>query len=200
MKRKRGVWGLVFVLVLLSLVSARQVLANAAPVGQQVVLEKYEVSVKKFEVSYDGGSTWVIVFEGESQKVDMALGELAGTFFSGQSLPVGTVNKIRVTIDKQITIKGVVHYALTDFYTVSDPFSEDTTILEKYAEYTFSLVADIIKSLDVNVVIGAGETATIRITFRVRNEDNAIMCLVIATPWVYMVIGREVEVTVGLVP
>lgn len=196
MKRKRGVWGLVFVLVVLSLVSAQQVLANAAPIGFQEELLKYEVSVKKFEVSYDGGSTWVTVFEGVPQKLDIAQGALAGTFFSGQSLPVGTVNKIKVTIDKQITIKGVVSYNDADYFTVSDPLNIDTTNGDNYAEYTFSLDADIIKTMDIDVVVGAGETSTLRITFQVRSEDNAITCFAIPKAWLYMVIPQEVDVTV----
>lgn len=203
MKRKRGVWGLVFVLVLLSLVSARQV-ANGA-VGDQTLLEKYEVSVKKFEVSYDGGSNWVTVFEGVSQKVDIAQGGFTGTFFSGQSLPVGTVNRIRVTIDKQITIKGKVYYLLTTFYTVSDPLdpagTNDTTIEANYTEQVFEVpTGDIIKELAIDVVVGVGETSTLRITFEVLNEDNAIRCFPILGAWPFMVIAQEVDVTVTQVP
>ena len=198
MKRKRGVWCLVLVLVLLSLVSAQQVLANGV-VGDQILLEKYEVSVKKFEVSYDEGSTWVTVFEGQSQKVDMALGAFAGTFFSGQSLPVGTVNQIKVTVDKQMTIKGKVDVGGTIYYTVSDITTEDPTDINNYDEQTYSADADFIKTMGIDVVVGVGETATLRITFKVRNEDNAIRCWPIAG-WGYMVIGQEVTVTVALVP
>lgn len=194
MERKRGIWGLVFVLVLLSLVSARQVLAQGI-IGAQTELLKYEISVKKFEVSYGNGSTWVTVFEGVSQKVDIALGASAGTFFSGQSLPVGTVNRIRVTIDKQMTIKGTVYYNPRTFYTVANIDNDEATDPNDYAEYTFSADADIIKTIKIDVVVGVGETVTLRITFEVRNVDNAITLYPVGGGK-YIVIGREVTVTV----
>ena len=200
MNRKRGVWGLIAVLVLLSLVSAQQVLANGVTVGTQTELLKYEVFITKFEVFYVGGSDWVIVFEEPSEKVDMALGALAGTFFSEQSLAAGTVNKIRVTVDQQMTIKGKVKVGETTYYTVTDYVNEDTTNINNYDEQTYSTGEDFIKTLDINMVVGAGQTATLKITFNVRNEDNAITCYAIPLPWVYMVIGQEVNVTVAIVP
>ncbi len=79
---------------LLIVASVTQEVMAILVIGNQTELLKYEIFVKKLGVSYDGGSNWVTVFEGTSSRIDLTQGSNAGTFFVGQNLPVGTVNKV----------------------------------------------------------------------------------------------------------
>lgn len=69
--------------------------------------EKYQVTLKKVELSNDGGSTWVTVGSGDIN-FDIAsknAGEVAGTYISNVNVPAGTYNKMRATVSRSFVIK-----------------------------------------------------------------------------------------------
>ncbi len=168
------------------------------PVGNQTDLTKYEVRVNKLEVSYDNGSTWTTVFEGQSDLVDVAQGASAGSFFSNQSVPVGTINKVRVTLDKDMTVNGTVLYSSTTYYTVADVDNDDSTVGGNRADQDVEMPdGDIVKLYDINVVVTSGQGVVLEITFEITNTDNAIRCIVYPpNDGELIVIPREVTVTI----
>jgi hypothetical protein len=69
----------------------------------------YKVTVTKFEMH--NGTSWITVSSGNSTTIDIAsaqAGAVAGTFFSGLSVPDGSYTQVRVTISDTFTISGRV--------------------------------------------------------------------------------------------
>ncbi len=195
-------WGVLVpaVLVLGLLLSGQAAWALVNGGAAQTELLKYEVFVKKFEVSYDNGATWTTVFEGTSTLVDLAKGESAGTFFSNQSVPVGTINRVRVTIDQSMTIKGKVSNGGTTYVTTATGAAEQTMEVQgaTYADQATNVpTGDIVHEQAVNVSVEPGQDVTLQVTLGITNADNAIG-VQSCSPcgWSYFVVPQEVTATV----
>lgn len=71
--------------------------------------EKYQVTLKKVELSKDGGVTWVTVGTGDLP-FDIAsqgtAGAVVGAYISNVSLNAGVYNKMRATISRSFVIKS----------------------------------------------------------------------------------------------
>lgn len=97
---------------------------NAAAALATGTAVQYNVVVTKFELSTDGGSTWITAFEGTSASIDLgssnaSKGQSPGAFLSGLSVPDGTYNMIRVTPSGTFTIKGSISYLGSTYYTTN---------------------------------------------------------------------------------
>ncbi len=206
MNRRHCIAGLLVWLALGALCVGQAGAPPVGPYGSQQDLTKYEVRVKKFEVSYDGGANWTTIFEGQSNLVDLTQGENAGTFFTNQSVPIGTINRVRVTIDDDMTINGRVFVNPVNglggnYYTVDDPddsdASNDPSNSDNRADQDTKVPGgDIVKEEDVNVVVAPGQAVVLRVTIYIRNSDNAIRVNWYAGPWNYMVFPQDVTVDV----
>jgi len=67
----------------------------------------YRITITQMELW--NGSSWVSVFSGTSNTIDIASvssGGFAGTFLSGISVPDGTYTQVRTTVSKTFSIKG----------------------------------------------------------------------------------------------
>lgn len=67
----------------------------------------YKVRVSKFELN--NGTSWITIFEGTSDALDIASvssGASAGSFLSGLSVPDGTYTQVRVTPSPTFIISG----------------------------------------------------------------------------------------------
>ena len=176
------------------------VAANGAPAQSELL--KYEVFVKKFEVSFDNGATWTTVFEGVSTLVDLAQGADAGAFFSDLPVPIGTINRVRVTIDQSMTIKGKVDYpGVSETYVTTATGAAEETREGSGATYADQLTnvptGDIVHEQAVSVVVGPGQDVTLKVTLGITNADNAIGVQTCgACPWSRFVIPQEVTATV----
>ena len=84
--------------------------------------QTYKVSITKLEISNDGGSTYITLFEGASDYIDIAsvsAGQAAGNFFAGLSVPDGTYTHVRATPSATFKMKGSVSYSGTTYYTIA---------------------------------------------------------------------------------
>ena len=70
--------------------------------------EKYQITLKKVELSKDGGNTWVTVGSGDLpfDIASAAAGAAAGNYISNTSLEAGVYNKMRATISRSFVIKS----------------------------------------------------------------------------------------------
>ena len=89
-------------------------LAFAAPGPASV----YKVRISKFELN--NGTSWITVFEGTSDALDIASvssGSAAGNFMSGLTVPDGTYTQVRVTPSPIFIISG--HDTLGNYTTAT---------------------------------------------------------------------------------
>lgn len=189
---------LFFALVTLNLVFTQEAVAQGDTYGNQTSLLKYDTFVNKLELSYDEGQTWTTVFTGESSRVDLTQGVNAGNFLSGQSIPVGTINRIRVTIDDTMIIKGTVSYGGTTYYTVADYTTQDTRVAGNYANQTENCpMGNITNTETVNINVTAGQSVIVRVTFDISNSANVIRVRECGPyDWQYAVVPQEVQGTI----
>ncbi len=146
----------------------------------------YKVTVKKFRISSDGGTTWATIKD-ESVEFDIAsadVGAAVGSFFAGTFQP-GTYNMIEHTPGATFKIKGYIidGVSTTDYYTSTtaangtasttsfDPdnppsdYGEATITAYGYSEGD-SLPAE---TQAVDIVIKKGANQKINIDFEVSN-------------------------------
>lgn len=89
----------------------------------------YKVSIATFEISSDGGNSYITLFNGTSDYMDIAsvnAGQAAGNFFSGLSVPDGTYTHVRVTPSATFKMKGTVSHGGTPYYTKADGSASTT--------------------------------------------------------------------------
>lgn len=82
----------------------------------------YTVTITRIEISQDGGATYFPIFSG-SQAVNIAsanAGAVAAGLVSGEGVPHGTYNTLRVTLAETLQMKGFVNNGGTTFYTNND--------------------------------------------------------------------------------
>jgi hypothetical protein len=217
-KSKRWISVLLFTLVL-SLVCCRQVVGAIESLGEQKELLTYKVRIKKFEVSYDWGTSYTTVFEGLSPYLDLTTsnGTAAGDFFTDQSVPVGTINWIRVTVDKTMQIKGKVDYNPAEDPTQGYYFTTATGASEETRDHGGDGVPDgpppagdgavyALQEIDIptgdyvheqiiaGVVVRAGETVTLRMSFQLLSAITCMGCG--GCPWGYFVIPQTIVAVV----
>lgn len=101
----------------------------------------YKVRVSKLELN--NGTSWITVFEGTSDPLDIASvssGSAAGNFLSGLSIPDGTYTQVRVTPSPTFTFSG--RDTLNNYTTAiagNGGGSTLTLIAAQEAEFTFTL-------------------------------------------------------------
>lgn len=104
----------------------------------------YKVTLKKLEVSTNGGTTWITLKEAD-QEMDIAsvtAGQVAAGYVSNAALPVGTYNRMRVTISATFKMQGFAYYNTNDrtYFTTAGGDSNvtgnvsDTSQFSGYAE------------------------------------------------------------------
>lgn len=94
-------------LLLKSLIGAGIVLILNSSAFATGPASAYKVRVSKFELF--NGTSWITVFEGTSDALDIASvssGAAAGSFMSGLSVPDGTYTQVRVTPSPTFVISG----------------------------------------------------------------------------------------------
>ena len=109
--------------ILLAGLGAAPLTAHAATGPASV----YKVTITQFEMY--NGTSWVTISSGSSTTIDIAsvnAGAVAGTFFSGLSVPDGTYTQVRVTISGTFTISGRVGSSYTTA-TISNSLCAVTT-------------------------------------------------------------------------
>ena len=113
MKRKKRVflwrgWAVFLLLAELFFVDSFSLAATVATATPAV----YKVTLKKLELSTNGGSTWITIKEAD-QEMDIAsvnAGQVAAGYISNVSIPVGTYNRMRVTISATFKMQGFAYY------------------------------------------------------------------------------------------
>ena len=70
----------------------------------------YEITLKKIEFSTDNGTTWTTLKEADLtfNLTDINAGAIAGRYISGGTLPVGTYNRVRVTVGCTMRLQGTL--------------------------------------------------------------------------------------------
>lgn len=104
----------------------------------------YKVRVSKFELN--NGTSWITVFTGTSDALDIASvssGASAGSFLSGLSVPDGTYTQVRVTPSPTFVISGRDDGTAPTTYTTATAGngggSAPTTVASQQAEFTLTL-------------------------------------------------------------
>ena len=136
----------------------------------------YTVTVTLVEASQDGGATYTTLFSG-SQAINIAAvnaGALAAGLVSGVDIPVGTYNRIRVTIGATLLAKGYVNSGGSTFYTnggsngsgTSSVAGNDNTTSSTYAASTYAIPSgDRVSTFTVSILVKQGTAATTRVNF-----------------------------------
>jgi hypothetical protein len=145
------------------------------------------VTIEKFRISSDGGSTWTTVSD-EDVEFDIAAknaGEVVGNFFAGAIAP-GTYNRIEHTISQTFTMQGYVYYSTTNRTYYTDPNGtngtssvsgnvNDTSLMPGYGEADITVPGEdgnprttpMVEEEAVNIVVEKGVTRKVNIDFDV---------------------------------
>lgn len=137
---------LLAVFLTLSFLSAARSDAATVATATPVV---YKVTVQKFEASTDGGTTWITIKQ-QNQEMDIAsvtAGQVAAGYVSGIGIPIGTYNRIRVTVSATFKMQGFAYYASdnrTYFTTAGGDSSvagnvSDTAQFTSYGELSITI-------------------------------------------------------------
>jgi hypothetical protein len=136
----------------------------------------YKVTITQFELY--NGTSWVTVSDGSSTTLDIAsvnAGAVAGTFFSGLSVPDGSYTQVRVTISNTFTISGRVGSNYTNGQ-ISNGICATTATAADEAACTVTVPGGLPPAqpdaLPTTLTVTSGVPShKIRVTF---NVDNAI--------------------------
>lgn len=81
--------------------------------------EAYGVTITKIEVSQDEGATYLTRFAGQCDVnlVTEAAGRVVAGLTSGDPLPAGTYNRLRITLGPTLYLKGYLNYNGATFST-----------------------------------------------------------------------------------
>jgi len=68
----------------------------------------YRVTVRKIEISKDGGVTWVTLGSGDMtfNIASVNAGAVVGNYISNTNVEAGTYNKMRATVSRTFTVRG----------------------------------------------------------------------------------------------
>lgn len=139
----------------------------------------YKVTITKFEMY--NGTDWATILDGSSTTLDIAsvnAGAVAGTFFSGLSVPDGSYTQVRVTISDTFTISGHVGSSYTNGQ-ISNSICAVTAVAADEAECTVTvpggLPAPTPDTLPTTLTVTNGVPShKVRVTFNVNNAiDNS---------------------------
>lgn len=144
----------------------------------------YKVTLKKLELSTNGGSAWITIKEAD-QEMDIASvsgGQVAAGYVSNAAIPVGTYNRIRVTISATFKMHGFAYYNTenrTYFTTASGDSSvvgnvSNTAQFTGYAEQSITIPGQtqLQSEFDMSaspLIIKMGTTQKATINFDVTN-------------------------------
>lgn len=137
----------------------------------------YKVTITQFEIY--NGTSWITVSDGSSTTIDIASvqsSSVAGTFFSGLSVPDGTYTQVRVTVSGTFVISGRVGSSYTTA-VISNGGCVVTAVAANEAECTVtaSLPAPTPDVLPTALTVTNGVPShKIRVTFNVNTalEDT----------------------------
>ncbi len=144
----------------------------------------YKVTVQKFEASTDGGTTWITIKQ-QNQEMDIAsvtAGQVAAGYVSDIGIPVGTYNRIRVTVSATFKMQGFAYYSSdnrTYFTTASGDSSvagnvSDTSQFTSYGELSITLPGQTQIQSEFNLsgstmIVAKGITRKCTVSFDVAN-------------------------------
>lgn len=139
----------------------------------------YKVTITKFEMY--NGTAWVTVSSDSSTTIDIAsvnAGAVAGTFFSGLSVPDGSYAQVRVTISDTFTISGRVGSNYTNGQ-ISNGICAITATASEEAACTVTVPGGLppptADTLPTTLTVSNGVPShKVRVTFNVNNAiDNS---------------------------
>lgn len=112
-------WAVIPGLVVVPLVLVAPVLASAQDATARP--DVYRVTLRKMEFSTNNGTTWVTLKEEDLtfNMSDVAAGASVGNYISGAGLPVGTYNRMRVTVSCTMALKGEITNAGITYRTTA---------------------------------------------------------------------------------
>lgn len=135
----------------------------------------YTVTVTLVEASNDGGANFITLFSG-SQLINIAAvtaGASAAGLVSGVDFPVGTCDRVRVTISDTLLAKGYVNSGGSTFYTsggvngTSNVAGNDNTgAVSNYTASTYTIPeANRVNVNTVSIPIVKGKGTTMQVKF-----------------------------------
>lgn len=135
----------------------------------------YTVTVTKVEASLDGGTTYTTLFSG-SQLINIAsvtAGATAAGLVNGVDFPVGTCNRVRVTIGDTLLAKGWVNSGGSTFYTSGGvngtstiAGNDNTGAVSNYTASTYTIPeANRVSVKTVSIPIVKGTATSIQVKF-----------------------------------
>lgn len=135
----------------------------------------YTVTVTLVEASIDGGANYITLFSG-SQAINIAAanaGATAAGLVSGVDFPVGTCDRVRVTIGDTLLAKGYVNSGGSTFYTsggvngTSNVAGNDNTgAVSNYTASTYTIpVGNRVNTNTVSIPIEKDKGTKIQVKF-----------------------------------
>ena len=163
--------GLLIIGVMLLCVSDNIWAASSLGAGTPTI---YKTALARFEISNDGGATYITLFNGLSDYMDIAsvnAGQAAGNFFAGLSIPDGTYTHVRVTPSGNFKMRGTVSIGGTVYYTKSD--GTHSTSSADLAEATITVPVTLtanVQALSTPITVKNGvPNHKVRVSFNVSN-------------------------------
>lgn len=136
-------------------------------------VEKFSVTITKFEVKYQGDSNYTQVWSGE-KSLDIAsatIGQSAGAFFSGMPIDSGkAITNVRVTSKNTCTIRGYVTYNSQTYGTTGANMGVAEAGITAQDSYSYDPESDPNSTFEipqeVNIpAVSDGSTLTLKLTF-----------------------------------
>lgn len=147
----------------------------------------YRVTVRRIEISKDGGTTWVTVGSGDLtfNIASANAGAVVGTYVSNATVDAGTYNKMRATISRTYTLRGSIVQDAganngTRFYTSANGATQVAgnegeqsitapTNVTLPTGISLSPDGDFYATMDVNLTFTASGPNTVTVNFDVTN-------------------------------
>jgi len=153
----------------------------------------FKVTVKNCQLSADGGSTWTTIWTTgiEMDVATVSKGDEALKFVQNFSIPFGTYNKMRYTVDAVMKITGSITYSGSTYYTSTSAVNDPTS--GPAVEYTFTNPSgDTSYTNDVSVVVQNAKITYARISFNI--DQGAALYL--AGAGIYKILPNQVTPSV----
>ena len=159
----------------------------------------YQVTFNKVELHNKDTNTWVTIGEGD-MSFDIAsknAGQAVGNYFSNTNLPIGTYDKVRTTIARNMQLTGTGIIGVTTYYTTANQVANfgagtplgkaisTSTVSGAAVEGTFQVPGDLPPSppagytrvsIDDNYFVDEIASPTF-VEFSVATNDSKIMTL-----------------------
>ena len=142
----------------------------------------YKLTMQKFEVSSDKGTTWTTLQQ-KNQEIDIAsvnAGQVAAGYVSDAAMAVGVYNRIRVTISATFTMQGFAYYTSqnTTYFTTASGISSiagnvsNTSLMTNYGQLSITIPGQtqLSSTFDLSstpIVIAQGKTQKVTVSFDV---------------------------------